>query len=125
MIVFIDESGTHKQDGHSTTAVVYVEVNYGEEFNQRIKIIEQDLRIGSFHWSEERWDVRNKFLAQISKLDFKAKVAIFKNPVKPEKMMEIVFQHLITESHVRNIFLDGKKPKWYELGLKKALRDKG
>ena len=52
-------------------------------------------------------------------------VAIFKNPIKPEKMMEVVFQHLITEGNIRNIYLDGKKPKWYELGLKKALRDKG
>ena len=125
MVVFIDESGTHKHDGHSTTAVVYVEVIYSDEFNKKIVKIEENLRLNSFHWSEERWDVRNKFLTEISKLDFQAKVAIFKNPVKPEKMMEVVFQHLITEGNIRNIYLDGKKPKWYELALKKALRDRG
>ena len=125
MIVFIGESGSQKEDGHSTTAVVYVEVLYSDEFNEKIRRIEEDLRLDSFHWSEERWVVRNKFLAGISGLDFKAKVAIFKNPVRPEKMMEVVFQHLITEGNIRNIYLDGKKPKWYELGLKKALRDKG
>ena len=37
MIVFIDESGTHKQDGHSTTAVVYIEVDYDQEFNERLE----------------------------------------------------------------------------------------
>ena len=125
MIIYIDESGTHKQEGHSTTAVVYIEVNYSDDFNKKLKLIEKNLRITSFHWSEERWDVRKKFLTEILNLDFTGKVAIFKNPVKPEKMMEIVFQHLITEGHIRNIFLDGKKPKWYELSLKKALRDKG
>ena len=26
MVVFIDESGIHKQEGHSTVAVVYVEI---------------------------------------------------------------------------------------------------
>ncbi|MBI4034864.1 MAG: DUF3800 domain-containing protein [Candidatus Chisholmbacteria bacterium] len=98
---------------------------YSDQFNEKIKRIEADLRLDSFHWSEERWDVRNKFLTEIVKLDFTAKVAIFKNPVRPEKMMKVVFQHLITEGKIRNIFLDGKKPKWYELSLKKALRDKG
>ena len=125
MIVFIDESGTHKQDGHSTTAVVYIEVDYDQEFNEKIREIEKELRLNSFHWSEERWDVREKFLTQISKLDFNAKVAVFKNPVKQDKMLEIVFQYLITETKIRTIFLDGKKPKWYELSLKKVLRDKG
>lgn len=125
MVIFIDESGTHKQDGHSTTAVVYIEVDYAEEFNKKIKEIEEELRLNSFHWSEERWDVREKFLTKIAKLDFNAKVAVFKNPVKPAKMLEVVFKHLITENNVRNIYLDGKKPKWYELSLKKALRDKG
>jgi hypothetical protein len=125
MIVYIDESGTHKQDGHSTTAVVYVEVDHDQEFNDRIMEIERELRLESFHWSEERWDVREKFLTRIAKLDFTAKVAIFKNPLKQDKMLEVVFQHLITEGNIRNIFLDGKKPKWYELSLKKALRDKG
>ncbi len=125
MIIYIDESGTHRHDGHSTTAVVYIEVMYDQDFNNKIREIEEELRLNSFHWSEERWIVREKFLSKIAKLDFSAKVAIFKNPVKQSKMMEVVFGHLITEGRVRNIFLDGKKPKWYELSLKKALRDKG
>ena len=38
--------------------------------------------------------------------------------------MEVVFQHLITEGNIRNIYLDGKKPKWYERNIKKVLRGK-
>lgn len=125
MVVFIDESGTHKQDGYSSTAVVYVEIGDIEVFNKKVREIETSLKLDTFHWSEERWDVRNKFLERVLKLDFKVKVAIFKNPVRSDKMMETVFQHLITESEIKIIFIDGKKPKWYELGLKKALRDKG
>jgi hypothetical protein len=125
MVVFIDESGTHNEDGYSSTAVVYVEVQNIDVFNKKVREIEVGLKLNTFHWSEERWDVRNKFLERILKLDFKVKVAIFKNPINSNKMMETVFQHLITENEIKIIFIDGKKPKWYEFGLKKALRDKG
>ena len=125
MIVFIDESGIHKQVGHATTAVVYVEVENMQKFEKAILKIEKELKIDSFHWAEERWVVRSKFLEMISDLDFKVKVAVFKNPVHKAKLIEVIFQHLIIETDIRSIFIDGKKPKWYELRLKKVLRDKG
>ena len=50
---------------------------------------------------------------------------VFKNPVKPEKMIEAVFRQLITEPNIAKIVIDGKKPRWYEQKLKKVLRDKG
>jgi hypothetical protein len=52
-------------------------------------------------------------------------VAVFKNPANPEKMMDMVFEHLITGTNVRVIYIDGKKPKWYERSLKRELRIKG
>ena len=125
MVIFIDESGIHKQTGHSTTAVVYVEVENLEKFEISLKKIETDLKISFFHWAEERWFMKNKFLAQIFNLDFTVKVAIFENPVKPDAMLEVVFQHLITEKTISAIYIDGEKPKWYENKLKKVLRDKG
>ena len=125
MDIFIDESGTHKHVGHATTAIVYIEVKSNEKFEEHLMTIEQELKISSFHWAEERWYMRNKFLMEALKLEFSVKVAIFENPMHPEKMFELVFQHLITESNIRNIFIDGKKPKWYEHRLKKTLRNKG
>lgn len=125
MVIFIDESGIHKQTGHATSAVVYVEVKNLEKFERELKEIEVDLKISSFHWAEERWLMKNKFLSHIFKLDFTVKVAIFENPIKPDEMLEIVFQHLITEKTITTIFIDGEKPKWYEHKLKKVLRDKG
>ena len=125
MVIFIDESGIHKQTGHSTTAVVYVEVKNLEKFESKLKKIEVDLKISFFHWAEERWFMKNKFLSRIFDLDFKVKVAIFENPVKPDSMLEVVFQHLITEKDINSIFIDGEKPRWYEHKLKKVLRDKG
>ncbi|MEK9200973.1 MAG: hypothetical protein AAB909_03300 [Patescibacteria group bacterium] len=86
MIVFIDESGIHSQGGHSTTAVVYVEISNLEKFDKEIMKIEKDLRISSFHWADERWFMREKFMTRIADLDFKVKVALFKNPVDPVKM---------------------------------------
>lgn len=125
MVIFIDESGTNKQDGHSTIAVVFVEVKNLTKFENEVNNIKIELRINSFHWSEERWEVRNKFLARLIKLDFEVKVAIFKNPANPEKAMDLVFQHLITQTNILNLFIDGKKPRWYEHSLKRELRNKG
>lgn len=125
MIIFIDESGIHKKEGHSTTAVVYVEVTRLEDLERDLKLIEQSLRIRSFHWADERWLIRNKFLSSIVKLDFNVKVAVFENPKNVGEMLEVVFRHLITEKNIKNILIDGKKPRWYELRLKKVLRDKG
>ena len=125
MIIFIDESGIHKKVGHSTTAVVYVEVTKLEKFERNLKTIEQDLRIRSFHWADERWLIRNKFLSATPKLDFTVKVAVFENPKNIGEMLEVVFRHLITEKNIKSVFIDGKKPRWYELRLKKVLRDKG
>jgi hypothetical protein len=125
MVVFIDESGIHKQEGHSTTAVVYVEVSNLEKFTAGLIKLEKNLRISHFHWTEERWLMREKFLAGIMDLNFSVKIAIFQNPVNSLKMIEAVLQHLITEPKIRNIFIDGKKPRWYEQKMKKVLRDKG
>lgn len=125
MVIFIDESGIHKQTGHSTSVVVYVEVRNLDAFENKLKKIEEDLKISYFHWAEERWFMKNKFLSQIFDLDFIVKVALFENPVQPDSMLEIVFQHLIVEKDITTIFIDGEKPKWYENKLKKVLRDKG
>lgn len=125
MIIFIDESGTHKQLGHSTIAVVYVEVANLAVFEKNIKAIEHTLQISSFHWTEERWYMKNKFLTRIFELDFIVKAAVFQNSSRPEKMLEIVFQQFVTEKKIETVFIDGKKPKWYEQKFKKVLRDKG
>lgn len=124
MVIFIDESGTHKQVGHSTEAIVYIKISNLTLLEQSISILEEKIHIKSFHWGEERWDVRNKFLQGIIDLDFTVKAAIFENPVNPEKMIEYIFRHLITENDIKRVFIDGKKPKWYEHKLKKILRDR-
>lgn len=64
-------------------------------------------------------------MEKASKLDFTFKVAIFDNPNPGDKMLDIVFNHLITEEDIKNVYIDGEKPKWYERRLKKILRDKG
>lgn len=125
MVVFIDESGIHQQTGHSTTAVVYVQINNLELVEKQISKFLEKINISSFHWTEHGWKVRQKFLGYIIGLNFTFKIAIFKNPVHLENMLEIVFQHLVTEKDIKRIFIDGKKPRWYERKLKKVLRDKG
>lgn len=125
MVIFIDESGTHKQDGYASMAVVYIEVVEPEQFQEDLKNIIKKLNIEYFHWADAGWEVRSKFIRKICALDFKFKVAVFKNPAHPEKMIEAVFSQLITEQNISKILIDGKKPKWYEYRMKKVLRDKG
>lgn len=125
MVIFIDESGTHKQSGHASNAVVYIKIENLEKVEEQIKTILIELDLEVFHWADHGWKVRNRFLKQIIKLDFTFKVGIFKNPVKVSEITEIVLEKLITEKNIKNIFIDGKQPKWYEKRLKKVLRDKG
>ena len=107
MVIFIDETGIHKQTGHSTTAVVYVGIKDVEKVEKQILNIDKNLRIKGFHWAEHGWKIKEKFLKQIIKLDFFFKVAIFSNPTNPSRMMEIVFVHLITEEDIKSIKMLG------------------
>lgn len=43
----------------------------------------------------------------------------------PAKELERILSHMAIERNISCIFIDGKKPKWYELKIKKILRDKG
>lgn len=125
MVIFIDESGTHKQAEHATITLVYVEITNLEKFEQAVEQIEKNLDIKYFHWTNERWDKREKFLERLIKLDFKLKVAILDNPIKLSESLEKVLKHLVVEENIKKIIIDGRKPKWYSLRLKKVLRDKG
>ncbi len=125
MIIFIDESGTHKQMDHATIALVYIEIANLEEFEEAVEQIEEKLNIKYFHWTDEKWDKREKFIEQILKLDFFVKVAILNNPVKLAESLEDALRHLVVEENIKKIMLDGRKPRWYNQRLKKVLRDKG
>lgn len=125
MVIFIDESGTHKQSGHAVNAVVYIKIDNLEKVEEQMRKILLELKLETFHWAEHGWKVRINFLERILSLDFTFKVGVFKNPVKIGEMTETIFQHLFTEKDIEKVFIDGKQPKWYERRLKKVLRDKG
>ncbi len=125
MHIFIDESGIHKKVDHSSFALVYVEVDDFKEIEEKICQIEKSLKIEKFHWSEVAWKFKEKFIQEVLKLDFKVKIAIIKNPINPAKELERILLHMAVEKRISCIYIDGKKPKWYEFKIKKVLRDKG
>lgn len=125
MVIFIDESGTHKQEGYASIVLVYVEVVNVEEFEKAVEKIEEELKIRYFHWSDENWPTKEAFLRKLLKLNFTLKVAILNNPVRLSKSLEEVMKHLVVEENIKKIMIDGRKPKWYEHRLKKILRDEG
>ena len=125
MVIFIDESGTHKQVDHSTIVLVYVEIANLEKFEKEVENIERELGIKYFHWTDERWGTREKFIEKLLKLNFSLKVAILDNPVKLSRGFEEALRHLVIEANIKKIMIDGRKPRWYSQKLKKVLRDKG
>ncbi len=124
MFVFIDESGIHKQDGQSTTALVYVQVEHLETLDGAILKAEKDLRIKPFHWREESWKIRQAFLELLIKQEFTVKIFVSQNPFTEEKFENGV-AYLLSDGYLKNIIIDGKKPRGYILRLKKVLRDSG
>lgn len=91
---------------------------------KKIKEIENELKIDYFHWSETSWKVKEKFMSEALNLDFQTKIAVIKNPVNSTQELEKVLSHMIIEKNIKNIYIDGKKPKWYERKIKKILKDK-
>lgn len=125
MYIFIDESGVHKQLDHTVYALAYVAVSAYSDLEQKIVSIERELGIESFHWAKTVWKVKERFMDSVLRLDFTAKLAILKNPVSPERELERILEHMLVERGIRSIFIDGKKPSWYERKIKHTLRRKG
>ncbi|HPT65918.1 MAG TPA: DUF3800 domain-containing protein [Candidatus Woesebacteria bacterium] len=124
MYIFIDESGIHKDVDHSVYVLVYIGINDCEYFDKVVLETEKNLKIKEFHWAETTWAIKEKFLDKILKLDFELKVAVINNPINPSRELERVLSHLLIEKDIKCVFIDGKKPKWYERKIKNILRSK-
>lgn len=124
MLIFIDESGVHKKMGKSSVALVYVMVEDAESVERAILRTEKMLRITSFHWSRHIWKIRRSFIKALIKENFTVKTAIIRNPFSENKL-EKAIGALLVEKKIKKIVVDGKKPKWHSLRLKKVLRDRG
>ena len=124
MYIFIDESGIHKQDGKSTTALVYVKIENMEKTNKAVLKAEKDLNIDPFHWSGQSRKIKQAFLQAMLREDFEVKIFIFPNPFTQEKL-ESALKYLLVEKRITNIVMDGEKPHRNVLRLKKVLRDSG
>ncbi len=123
MLIFIDESGIHKKEKHSTVAFVYVCLKDIEDIEKAILKAEKILRITSFHWTRHIWKIRFNFIKILIKENFTVKASIIKNPFGKNSFEKII-ENLLIERKVKKIIIDGKKPKWYSLRLKKVLRDR-
>lgn len=122
MYIYIDESGTHIREGEFSVALVYIIIEDLENIENAILKAENFLRINSFHWSKHNWKIRETFIQLLCKKDFTVKIAIVKNPFNGE-CFERVIKSLLIEKKIKNVVIDGCKPKWYASRLKKILRD--
>src|SRR3989344_3208867 len=125
MIIFVDESGIHKSIDHSVFAMAYIEFENSAVIEKKIIEIEKKHAINNFKWAYLPWKLRGAFISDIASLPFTAKVAVFRNPINPSYALEWSAQYLLLEKRFKAIYVDGKKPRWVELRLKKVLRDKG
>ena len=124
MYLFIDESGVHKSKDNSSVAIVYIELENIDDINNSIKRAEGKLHISTFHWTKHIWKIRSDFMTSLINKEYNVKVAIVTNPFNKQKFLSAL-EGLIIERKIKAIIIDGKKPKWYGLQIKKVLRDKG
>jgi hypothetical protein len=125
MVIFIDESGVHKEVGKSTFVLVYIEVKNLALIEKEILDIEKSLRVKFFHWRDHSWKIKEKFVREALKLKFTAKIFVVKNPMDLSVELERSLDYLIVERNIKNIYIDGKKSKRYENKFKNVLRRKG
>jgi hypothetical protein len=125
MHVFLDESGTDKQHGKSSVALVCVEIKHVGKLESSILELERRLEIPPFHWSRSAWPVREKFIRSIANENFSLRVAIIKNPFNASYVYESIVGRLLYKSNIQSLVIDGKKNRFYERRLKKALRGNG
>ncbi len=124
-VICIDESGITSKNGHSTFAFVYLEFENIKDIDGEIKKIEKDLHINFIHWSEMSWALREKVSLRISKLDFKCRVAVFKNPIDIDSSLLLACKYLIlSEDKISSIYIDGDKPNKFINKIKNILRSK-
>lgn len=125
MQVFIDESGTNRTSKNSSFVLVYVESSNVPKLESEIISLEKELNIELFHWADQGWKVKTKFIEKCLGFDFIFKVAVLKNPVFLKRDTVKVLEHLLVEKKFDKVILDGKKPAWFERSLKSVLRSKG
>ncbi|MBI2008288.1 DUF3800 domain-containing protein [Candidatus Amesbacteria bacterium] len=125
MIVYIDESGTHLGAKNATLSVVYLEVKKHADFENKVLLIEKKLGISHFHWNKQDWRNREKFMDELMNLNFTFGVAIYGHPEKFASKFPDMLAHLVTQTEIAKMVIDGYKPKWYLNALKKMLRDRG
>ncbi len=129
LIIYIDESGIHKDTAHSVFVLVYVKIENDRALNFNIEKIEKELNISYFHWadfgSKAGWEIRKRFIMEAIRLPFKFKYAVIDNPVNPAKELHSSILKLLLEDNIEKIFIDGTQPKWYQNQIKKSLRDNG
>ncbi|MDD5463579.1 MAG: DUF3800 domain-containing protein [Candidatus Moranbacteria bacterium] len=124
MHIFVDESGIHKETGKSSVALVYVLTEDVKFLNEAIIGAEKSLRIKNFHWTDCSWKIRVEFFKFILKENFSVRVSIIRNPFNKNDFEESI-KLLLLEKKFKKVVIDGKKPKWYALKMKKLLRDSG
>ncbi|MCE9585273.1 DUF3800 domain-containing protein [Candidatus Nomurabacteria bacterium] len=125
MYIFLDESGVDKQKSKSSIVLVYITTDNLNILQNAVVEIEKRIGIKNFHWTYSNWKVRKVFIEEISKQDFKVKVALIQNPFYADISYEYALQHLVIEKNVVSLIIDGKKGRSYERKFKKVLRDKG
>ncbi|HZM64578.1 MAG TPA: DUF3800 domain-containing protein [Candidatus Saccharimonadales bacterium] len=125
MILSIDESGTHRQNGYSIVALICITDHDAlYKLDQQIVALERSIGTTNFHWAYKGWPFRRDFVNGLAALDFSIRLIQLPNPVKLDQALAETLPYVIPEKRVERLFIDGKKHKQYVRTLKKILRDK-
>lgn len=129
MHVFLDESGIHLKTGHSVYALVFIEVKELPLIAAKLEDVARKVNVSSLHWKSMAWPVRKQVFDALRRLPFTYQIAVVNNPLTSaaEAIGRDTLARLLRDydQKITAIYIDGSKPRHYEAGLKKSLRDQG
>lgn len=124
--VFIDESGIGRKVGYSVYCLTYCFPSFKKEIDRLILEIEEKLKITTFHWREQSWIIKKKFLHQILKIiEWGCILCIVENKTHLFETPEQIIVKGLLGTSLDTIYIDGKKTKKYTHAVKKSLKNLG
>lgn len=124
--VYIDESGVSRKVGYSVYCLVLLPKIAKIVLDEKISAFEQKHKISPFHWREQSWNIKLKFLHFTKKIDsWNCLIAVVDNKKHPFVTPEQIIAKALLGNLVGTMYIDGKKTRKYIHAVKQSLKESG
>lgn len=124
--VYLDESGINRKSGASVYCLTIIDSKISQELNEQILQIEKNLKIKPFHWREQDWKIKSKFLKKIIKIDgWNCIIIVINNKNFSQVLLTDFMAKALQGFEIRCFYFDGKKSKAYRNSVKRSFKNLG